>query len=111
MPFTQLDIIDFDPPCPQMCSSSLKRLVTFDHGGHNDTWQSRGYYDAWTHFHKEVALYYANKNNTSATAYYASEPNGGDNNGQTNASTTDLNASDSFTLLMPQPPEHIFEPQ
>ena len=89
-----------------MCSSSLKRLVTFDHGGHNDTWQSRGYYDAWTHFQKEVTAYYANKNATAPT-FFAGESEGG----QTNPNTTDLNASDSFTLLMPQPPEHIFEPQ
>lgn len=90
-----------------MCSSSLKRLVTFDHGGHNDTWQSRGYYDAWNHFQKEVTTYHANKNN-STPAYYAEDLNDG---GQTNQNTSDLKASDSFTLLMPQPPEHIFEPQ
>lgn len=81
-----------------MCSSSLKRLVTFDHGGHNDTWQSRGYYGAWSHFQKEVTAFYAN--------HEASEHGAeGENN------SSDLKASDSFTLLMPQPPEHIFEPQ
>lgn len=81
-----------------MCSSSLKRLVTFDHGGHNDTWQSRGYYGAWSHFQKEVTAFHANRETSEHDAE-------GENN------SSDLKASDSFTLLIPQPPEHIFEPQ
>jgi len=72
----------------QLCSSSLKRIITFSHGGHNDTWQCRNYYEAWNLFLKEVDAFQSSKTN---------EP--------------DLKTSDSFTLLMPQPPDDIFEPR